>query len=85
MQAREFVGNIAQFDSLPPAEQIKLFAWYLHTHDGAERFDNEMIRECYRESDTNMPQISVYIPRLAAKGRGEFIKDARGMFVSDSR
>lgn len=78
MQAREFVASIPEFHSLPPAEQIMAFAWFLHSHDGAERFDNAMIRECYRDADIRAPDVSIYIPRLADKKRGGFIKDARG-------
>ena len=78
MLAREFVASIPEFHSLSPAEQIKRFAWFLHTHDGAERFDNEMIRECYRDADIFPPQLSVYVPRLAERKRGVLLRDARG-------
>jgi hypothetical protein len=78
MQAREFVASIPAFHSLSPAEQITAFAWFLHSHDAAERFDNEMIRECFRDAHIQAPDVSVYIPRLAEKKRGVFIKDARG-------
>jgi hypothetical protein len=78
MTAREFVSSIPDFHSLAPIQQIRLFAWFLHHHDGAERFDNEMIRECFRDADLRAPDVSVYIPRLADKKRGDFLKDARG-------
>jgi hypothetical protein len=78
MQAREFVASVPDFHSLAPAEQITAFAWFLHAHDGAERFNNEMIRECYSDADIRPPQLAVYIPRLAEPKRGVLLKDARG-------
>lgn len=43
MELTDFVEQIVDFDTLPPREKIRLFAWYLHVHRSVEAFDYEAI------------------------------------------
>ena len=47
MELKDLVEQVEGFDSLPPREKIRLFAWHLHTNNGKEVFDNAAIRACY--------------------------------------
>lgn len=78
MQLRDFVEQVAGFDSLQHPDKIKLFAWYLHTYRKVEYFGNGDIRKCYSELHLVPPDVTVYLPRLTAKKPPELIKDARG-------
>lgn len=78
MQLRDFIEQVAGFDRLQQPDKIKLFAWYLHSCRKVEHFGNGDIRKCYAELHLVAPDVTVYLPRLAAKKPPELIKDARG-------
>jgi hypothetical protein len=74
MNVREFVGQVSNFDAMAPREKICVFAWYLHTHREAEIFDNDAIRDCFREADLLAPDVTVYLPRMADKQPPDLIR-----------
>lgn len=74
----DFTGGIAGFDSLPHPSKIKLFAWFLQREEGADRFTAADIRSCYVAVDCQVPDLSIYLPRLARKKPPELLKDSRG-------
>jgi hypothetical protein len=55
MELADFVSQISGFDGAPPREQIKLFAWFLHTHRGKEVFNNADVRMCFSELHITEP------------------------------
>jgi hypothetical protein len=67
MGVSDFVDSIEGFDALSFRDKIHAFAWYLHVYETAEAFDNSHIRECFRSAHLVAPDISVYLPRMAAK------------------
>lgn len=60
----DFIAQVEGFDSLPPREKIKIFAWHLHVHMGLECFGNAEIRQCFRDIHTEPPDVAVYLPRM---------------------
>jgi hypothetical protein len=78
MQLREFIGHVEGFDKLQHPEKIKLFAWYLHTQQGKEFFSNGDIRLCYTAINSAVPDVTVYLPRLANKRPPELLKHSKG-------
>jgi hypothetical protein len=64
MTLSEFVAQLAGFDGPPPRDKIRLFAWYLHSHDGVEVLTNDNVRECFRQIAADPPNVSVYMPRM---------------------
>lgn len=75
-QLVDLIAQVEGFDDLPPREKIKLFAWHLHTHKGAETFGNAEIRNCFREIAAEPPDVTVYLPRMVQKG--DLLKSRQG-------
>lgn len=84
MELSEFIGQVPNFDSLRPVEKIVLFGWYLHKYKGAETFDNDAIRECYRAVNAELPNIAQYLTRMAAKKPPELIHSRSGYRLEGS-
>lgn len=78
MGVADFAGGIAGFDSLSHPSKIKLFAWFLQREEGVDRFTAADLRACYVAVDSLVPDLSIYLPRLAAKKPPELLKDSRG-------
>jgi hypothetical protein len=74
MELRELVEQAKGFDTFPPREAIRLFAWHLHTNKGKEFFDNAAIRACYGELHLAAPNVAIYLPRLAASKPPDLVK-----------
>jgi hypothetical protein len=68
MELREVVEQVEGFDTLPPREKIRFFAWHLHTHKGALSFDNSVIRACFSELHLIDPNVPKYLTRMAEGG-----------------
>ncbi|NSZ63021.1 hypothetical protein G6L16_006675 [Agrobacterium tumefaciens] len=75
MELSEFVQQVEGFDSLTPKEKIKIFAWFLHVHKSTAAFDNEMMRNCFKQLHINTPDVSVYLPRMASSKPAELLKE----------
>jgi hypothetical protein len=78
MNLTEFVSQIKDFDSFLPREKIRIFGWYLHTHQARILFDNEAIRNCYKELHLTPPDMSTYLPRLASLKPPDLLKERNG-------
>lgn len=78
MNLVEFTQQVENFDSLGQREKIRLFAWYLHRYESKLIFDNESIRNCYKQLHLIPPDISVYLPRLASYKPPDLIKERGG-------
>ncbi|RVG14962.1 hypothetical protein [Sinorhizobium meliloti] len=75
MLLADFVQQVDGFDTLSPKEKIKLFGWYLHVHKALTSFDNEAIRACFKQLHLPSPDVSVYLPRMAAAKPPELLKE----------
>jgi hypothetical protein len=66
MQLQELVDQVPAFDTAAPREQIKLFAWWLHVHNGKELFGPAEVRTCYAKLHINEPPaLATYLTRMA--------------------
>jgi hypothetical protein len=84
MELSEFISRLPNFGALTSYEKIHLFAWYLHTHRGADVFDNAAIRSCFVEVHAVCPDVSVYLPRMAAKRPPEVLRNKSGYRLEGS-
>jgi hypothetical protein len=78
MRLEELVEQVKDFDALAPREKIRLFAWWLHTHDGVAVFDFDAIRSCYKQLHITPDEIAVYVPRMARYEPSDLIKERSG-------
>lgn len=66
MQLQELVDQVAGFDAAAPKDKIKLFAWWLHVHDGKELFGPADVRACFNRLHMDEPPaLATYLTRLA--------------------
>jgi len=66
MQLHELIEQVPGFDAAAPKEQIKVFAWWLHTHGGKELFGPVDIRGCYDKVHIKEPPaIATYLTRMS--------------------
>ena len=75
MLLADFVQQVDGFDALSPKDKIKVFGWYLHVHKAMASFDNETIRACFKQLHLTSPDVSVYLPRMAATKPPELLKE----------
>jgi hypothetical protein len=64
MELPDLVAQVPGFDTSPPKDQIKLFAWWLHTHRAIELFGPADIRGCYDKLHMSQQAIATYLSRL---------------------
>jgi hypothetical protein len=77
MELTDLVNQVSGFDRAAPKEQIKLFAWWLHTHGGKELFGPAEIRGCYNKLHMSQQAVATYLTRMAdakelLKERGQY-------------
>lgn len=75
MLLSDFAQQVDGFDALSHKDKIKVFGWYLHVHKVLASFDNEAIRACFRQLHLTPPDVSVYLPRMAAAKPPELLKE----------
>jgi hypothetical protein len=79
MELSEFVDQVKGFDKLPPREKIKLFGWYLHTHEKRELFHSDHIRTCYKKVHLVAPEnTGQYLQRMASYETPDLLRDRAG-------
>lgn len=78
MELTEFVRRVRGFDALSQPEKVKLFAWYLHTQQGMERFEHAAIKKCYDTLHADCAGLSKNLQRLAERRPAELLKDRQG-------
>lgn len=77
MELPVLVARVPDFDTAPPKEQIKLFAWWLHSHRGMEMFGPADIRACYDKLHMSHQAVATYLGRLVDSK--ELLKD-KGLY-----
>jgi hypothetical protein len=79
MQLSDFVDQVTSFDKLPPREKIKLFGWYLHTHEGKEHFHSDHIRACYKKLHLVAAEnTGTYLLRMASYETPDLVREKQG-------
>lgn len=74
----DFASSIANFYSSNAVEQLIILAWFVETRQGRSSFDSAYLRQCFREVGVEPPDMSVYLPRLAAKAQPQLYKVGKG-------
>jgi hypothetical protein len=78
MQLHELVAQVHGFDGAAPKEQIRVFAWWLHTRGGKELLGTVDIRGCYNKLHIGEPPaLATYLTRMSEakdllKERGQY-------------
>jgi hypothetical protein len=84
MKLNELVEQVAEFDTLPPRQKIRLFAWHLHTHRSIEAVDHDSIRSCYRQLHLVPDNVSKYMLRMAECSPPDLVKERGGYKLARS-
>jgi hypothetical protein len=84
MELREFVAAVPGFANLGHPERILHFGWYIHAHKGNDRFDQAVIRACYKDLRMDEPNLSEQFKRLIEKRPKVLLQDARGYYLEHS-
>ncbi|MBO1081360.1 hypothetical protein [Roseomonas haemaphysalidis] len=71
----EFAGTVKNFYRETAVDQLLILAWFIETHQKKTNFDAVHLRQCFKEAGLDAPDMSVYLPRLAAKKPPQVIKD----------
>lgn len=79
MTLDEFTRRVAGFASMSHPEKIKLFAWYLHTERGHERFEPVQINTCYDDAHLQRPgNLHSFLNQLLDRKPPVFLRDSGG-------
>ena len=76
MRLRDLVDQVSAFDTAAPKEQIKLFAWWLHVHNGKELFGPAEVRNCYATLHVDEPPaLATYLTRMANARPADLLRE----------
>lgn len=73
-----FASSRAEFYRQSAVEQLLALLWFSETVRKRATADKAYIRQCFREAGTDPPDLSIYLPRLAAKRPPQLIKERSG-------
>ena len=77
MTLSEFAGRAPELAKLGPTDQLRIFAWYLHTYEGLERVTVADFSRCFDGSDLHKPAgLHQLVKQIIGK---DLIKDAKGL------
>jgi tRNA(Ile)-lysidine synthase TilS/MesJ len=82
---REFAAAVPGFAQRGHPDRVLHFGWYIHAHNGKDRFDQAAIRACYKELRMDEPNLSEQFKRLIEKRPKVLLQDARGYYLEYSR
>jgi hypothetical protein len=71
----DFAGSVPGFYRKTAVDQVLALAWYVHARQQRACFDGAYMRQCFREAGLDPPDMSLYLPRLAAKKPPQLIKE----------
>ncbi|TIQ33343.1 MAG: hypothetical protein E5X48_23695 [Mesorhizobium sp.] len=78
MTIADFAGSSPGFYRKTAVEQLLALAWFVEARQQRAYFDGAYIRQCFKEAGIEPPDMSVYLPRLAAKRPPQLIKEKGG-------
>lgn len=81
-QLTDFIAGIDSFYRQSGVDQVMTVAWFLEAQDGRKCFGAAHMRKCLRELGIDPPDLSVYLPRMAAKNPPQLIKEGDGYRLS---
>lgn len=74
----DFAGSAPGFYRSTAVEQLLALAWFVEARQQRASFDGAYMRQCFRDAGLDAPDMSVYLPRLAAKKPPQLIKEKGG-------
>lgn len=82
MTIEELINGISTFGGWTDADRIRLFAWFLHSKRGNERFSASDIRGCYLQLGLQQPSsISPFLTSMEKRTPKQLLKDKRGYYL----
>ncbi|MCG6114345.1 MAG: hypothetical protein MEQ84_04035 [Mesorhizobium sp.] len=75
----DFAGSAPGFYRGTAVEQLLALAWFAEARQQRASFDSAYMRQCFKDAGLDPPDMSVYLPRLAAKKPPQLIKE-RGAY-----
>lgn len=80
----DFSGSAPGFYRATAVEQLLALAWFAEVHLSRSPLDAAYMRQCFREASVDPPDMSVYMPRLAAKKPPQLVKEKGGYRLAAS-
>lgn len=74
----DFASAQTGFYRKTAVDQILAFAWFAGSSLGRPIFDGEFMRQCFKAAGIEPPNMSIYLPRLAAKRPPQLVKEKGG-------
>lgn len=74
----DFAGSVSGFYRNTAVEQLLALAWFVEARQQRACFDGAHMRQCFKEVGIDAPDMSVYLPRLAAKKPPQLIREKGG-------
>lgn len=82
LELQSLVRGIAEFKTWNHAEKIKFFAWFIHAHKGAPRFNAADIGRCYTDLHLERPtSISPFLTNMTKQKPKIVLKDIQGYYL----
>jgi len=83
-EIHDFAGSIPGFYRRTAVEQLLALAWYVEARQQRVGFDGTSMRQCFRDAGLDAPDMSIYLPRLAAKKPPQLVKERGGYRLAAS-
>jgi len=81
-ELEQIVESIENFYHWGHGRKLQLFAWFIHSKKGQDRFDPAALRDCYDEVGLEKPSnINPYIATLEKKKPKDMLRDGRGLYL----
>lgn len=85
MDLNEFIHEVDGFGTWQFVDKIKLFAWFLQTHQKQSRFSGTDIRNCFTATGSAPPtSISPFLNDQIKKKPPQMLKDGSGFYLERS-
>jgi hypothetical protein len=81
-QLRDFAASTEGFYRKSAVNQLLDMALFLEARQQQPCFEAAQMRQCFREVSVDPPDMSVYLPRIAAKKPPQLIKEKGGYRLS---
>jgi hypothetical protein len=85
MKLAEFIPTVSGFSKWSHADKIRLFAWFLHSKRGRDRFKAADITACYAELHMTPPSsVSPFLTQMEKGKSKEVLRNAKGYALESS-
>lgn len=75
MSPADFASQTSGFYKKSAVDQLLMLAWHAEVQQGKVVFDGAYLRDCFRAVGIDGPDMSVYLPRLAAKKPPQLVRE----------